>query len=79
MGPFGELSTSNPWFEVPGRGGAAPNVSARGADDVDIGDEVAQRDVSDAQSMLWTVANFVNLDDGTALPIQRPGKLRIMC
>ena len=29
----------------------APNVSARGADDVDMGDEVAQRGVSDAESV----------------------------
>ena len=49
----------------------APNVSARGADDVDMGDEVAERGVSDA--------NFVNLDDGTAGQIQRPRRLRTMC
>ena len=55
----------------------APNVSARGADDVDMGDEVAQRGVSDAESV--GVTNFVNLDDGTARQIQRPGKLRTMC
>ena len=29
----------------------APNVSARGTDDVDMGDEVAQRGVSDAESV----------------------------
>ena len=29
----------------------APNVSARGADDVDMGDEVAQRGVSDVESV----------------------------
>ena len=29
----------------------APNVSARGADDVDMGDEVAQRGASDAESI----------------------------
>ena len=29
----------------------APNVSARGADDVDMDDEVAQRGVSDAESV----------------------------
>ena len=29
----------------------APNVSARGADDVVMGDEVAQRGVSDAESV----------------------------
>ena len=29
----------------------APNVSARAADDVDMGDEVAQIDVSDAESV----------------------------
>ena len=32
-------------------GPEAPNVSARGADDVDMGDEVAQRGVSDAESI----------------------------
>ena len=31
---------------------AAPNVSARGADDVDMGDEVAQRGVSDTESVV---------------------------
>ena len=37
LGPFGELSTSNPGAEVPGvvASEVAPNVSARGADDVD--------------------------------------------
>ena len=30
---------------------AAPNVSARGADDANMGDEVAQRDISDAESI----------------------------
>ena len=46
MGPFGELSTSNPRAEVPGvvASKVAPNVSARGADDVDMGFEVAQRE-----------------------------------
>ena len=44
LGPFGELSTSNIGWEVPGVAPeVAPNVSARGADDVDMGDEVAQR------------------------------------
>ena len=80
LGPFGELSTSNPGAEVPGvvAPGVAPNVSARGADDVDMGDEVAQRGVSDAESV-GGVTNFVNLDDGTARQIQRPRKLRTMC
>ena len=49
LGPFGELSTSNPGFEVPGVALEAPNVSARRADDIDMGDEVAQRSVSDAE------------------------------
>ena len=72
LGPFGELSTSNPGTEVPRVAPeVAPNVSARGADDVDMGDEVAQRGVRDA--------NFVNLDDGTAGQIQRPRRLRTMC
>ena len=78
LGPFGELSTSNPWAEVTGVSPeVAPNVSARGADDVDMGDEVAQRGVSDAESV--GVMNFGNLDDGTARLIQRPGKLRTLC
>ena len=52
MGPFGELSTSNPGSEVPkGAPEVAPNVSARGADDVDMGDEVPQRGGSDAESI----------------------------
>ena len=38
-----ELSTSNPRTEVPEAGPEARNVSARGADDVDMGVEVAQR------------------------------------
>ena len=46
LGTF-ELSTSNPRTEVP----EAPSVSARGADDVDIGDEVAQRGVNDAEAI----------------------------
>ena len=49
LGPFGELSTSNPGSEVPGVALEAPNVSARQADDIDMGDEVAQRSVSDAE------------------------------
>ena len=51
--PFGELSTSNPGAEVPGvvAPEVAPNVSARGAEDVDMADEVAQRSVSDAVSV----------------------------
>ena len=49
LGPFGELSTSNPGSEVPGVALEAPNVSARRADDIDMGDEVAQRSVSDAE------------------------------
>ena len=53
FGPFGVLSTSNPGAEVPRvvAPGVAPNVSVRGADDVDMGDEVAQRSVSDAESV----------------------------
>ena len=49
LGPFGDLSTSNPGSEVPGVALEAPNVSARRADDIDMGDEVAQRSVSDAE------------------------------
>ena len=53
MGPFGEVSTPHPGSEVPGRAPeVAPNVSARGADDVDMGDEVAQGGASDAESVV---------------------------
>ena len=51
LGAVGELSNSNPGTEVPGVRQEMPNVSARGADDVDMGDEVAQRSVSDAESV----------------------------
>ena len=47
----------------------APNVSARGADDADMGDEVAQREASAMPN-----PNSVKLDDGTARQIQRPRK-----
>ena len=50
-GAVGELSNLNPRTEVPEVGPEAPNVSARGADDVDVGDEVAQSGVSDAESI----------------------------
>ena len=51
LGPFGELSTSNPGSEVPGVAPeVAPNVSARGADGVEMG--VAQRGASDAESVV---------------------------
>ena len=46
LGTFGELSTSNPRTEVPEAGPETPNASARGADDVDMGNEVARRAVS---------------------------------
>ena len=49
----------------------APDVSARGADDVDVGDEVAQRGVSDTES--------VGGDELTARQTQRPRKLRTTC
>ena len=52
LGTVGELSTSNRRKEVPRCAPeVAPNVSARGADDVDMGDEVALRGVSDAESV----------------------------
>ena len=51
LGPFGDLSTSNPGAEVPGFAPVAPNVCARVADDVDLGDEVAQNGASDAESV----------------------------
>ena len=52
LGPFGGLSTSNPGSEVAREAPeVAPNVSSRGADDVDMGDEVAQRGASDAESI----------------------------
>ena len=54
MGPFGELNTSNRGSAVPGGGPpeVAPDVSARGADDFDMGDEVSQRGASDAESVV---------------------------
>ena len=51
LGTVGELSTSNPRTEVPGTGPEAPNVFPRGTDDIDMGDDVAQRGVSDAESI----------------------------
>ena len=46
------LNTSNPGTEVPGVAPeGAPNVSARGADDVNTGVYVTQRDISDAESI----------------------------
>ena len=50
LGTVGELSTSNSRTVVPKAGREAPKVSSRGADDVDTGDEVAQRSVSDFES-----------------------------
>ena len=51
LGTVGESRTSNPSTDVPRAGPEAPNVSAQGADDIDMGDEVAQRGVSDAESI----------------------------
>ena len=53
VGPFSELSTPNPGTQAPVvvAREVAPKESARGADDVDVGDEVSQRDVSDAESV----------------------------
>ena len=51
LGTVGELSTSNPGAEVLRVPPEAPNVSARRADDANMGDEVAQRDISDAESI----------------------------
>ena len=45
LGTAGELSTSTPGRRCQE---GAPNVSARGADEVNMGDEVAPRDISDA-------------------------------
>ena len=51
--PLQEKNSSNPGSEVPsGAPEVAPNVSARGADDFDMGDEVAQRGASDAESVV---------------------------
>ena len=77
LGPFGELSTSNPEAEVPRVALEAPNMSARRADDIDMGDEVTQRSVS--------YAEFVDGDEvreprrRNSRQIQRPRKLRTMC
>ena len=46
---MGELNTSNPGAEVLRVPPKVPNVSARRADDANMGDEVAQRDISDAE------------------------------
>ena len=51
LGTIGELSTSPPGTKVPRVELEVPNVSARGADDDDMGDEVAQRGVSDPESI----------------------------
>ena len=51
LGTVGELSTSNPRTESLGAGLEAPNVSAQEEDDVDMGDGVAQRGVSDTESV----------------------------
>ena len=52
LGTDGELSTSNPGAEVPGVAPeGAPNVSARRADDANMGNEVAQRDMGGAESI----------------------------
>ena len=78
LGTVGELSASNPGVEVPA---VAPegalNVSARGADDSGMGDEVAQREITDAESSAATKSE--NRDAGTARRIQRPEKLKITC
>ena len=63
--------------DVPGVRLEAPNVSARGADDVVLGGEVAQRGVSDAESIEGDEVR--EPDVGTAHQIQRPGKLRTIC
>ena len=51
LGTVDELGTSKSGAEVTGVALEAPNVSARGADDTNRGDEVAQRDFSDAESI----------------------------
>ena len=52
-------------------------MSAREVDDVDMGDEVAQRGVSDAESIGSDEVR--ELDVGTARRTQRLGKLGTMC
>ena len=75
LGSFGESSTSNPGAEVPEVAPeVAPNVSARGADGVDIVHEVAQRGVSDAESV-----GGDELREPRGRNSQHPGKLRTMC
>ena len=51
LGTVGELGSSYARTEVPGTGPQAPNVFARGTGDIDMGDEVAQRGFSDAESI----------------------------
>ena len=49
----------------------APNVSARGADDVDMGDEVAQRSASDAESIGGDEVREPRRRDGRSDPTSR--------
>ena len=46
------------------------NVSARGADDVNMGDEVAQRDISDAESISGDERRRNSLSDPTFREIE---------
>ena len=51
LGTVVELSTSNPGVQEPGVAPERPNVAARGAGDVIMGDEVAQGGASDVESI----------------------------
>ena len=77
LGTVGESSTSNPGTDVSGAGLEAPNVSAQGAYDVDMGDEVAQRRVSDAEPVGSDEVREPRRRNSPS--DQRPGKLRTMC
>ena len=55
----------------------APNVSARGAGGVDVGDEVVQRVASDAESIGGDEVREPRRRNSPS--DQRPGKSKIMC
>ena len=72
LGAFGELSIANPGSQVPGEAPeVAPNVSARGADDVDMGDEVALRGVGDAEFFLGDELREPRLQNSPSDPMSQ--------
>ena len=78
LGPFGEVSTSNPGSEVPrGAPEVAPNVSAR--ERTMLTWETKWLRGAPATPNLSGVTKFEHHDVGTARQTQRPGKSKIMC